>query len=58
MTRRYRPSILPRDPAPGVPATYPGQCARCSGPIIRGERISFRRGHAVHCRCQSGEDES
>jgi len=55
MTRR-RPSILPRDPAPGIPATHPGQCARCSGPIIRGERIAFVRGAAVHCRCLGGDE--
>jgi len=55
---RYRASILPVPPPQGVAAKRNGQCDTCSGPIIRGERIFFRRGHAVHCRCQSGEDES
>lgn len=54
MTRRTaRP-----DPQPGIAARFDDDCPRCDDPILRNDRIVFSRGHAIHVRCASGQDES
>lgn len=42
---------------PGIPAVYPGDCPRCPYPILPGERIIMRDGHAIHVGCASGQDD-
>lgn len=45
------------EPQPGIPAQFPADCPRCSEEIRVNDRIVFTRGHAIHVRCASGQED-
>lgn len=46
------------DPQPGIAARWPGVCPVCDDGIAVGDRISYRKGEPVHCRCVNGADDA
>lgn len=43
--------------APGIAATYPGECAKCGHDYGQGERIVRVRFGYAHVGCVAGSDE-
>lgn len=54
MPERTKPTYMP---LLGIPARAESDCQRCGEVIRKGDRICYRRGWAIHVRCQSGGDD-